>query len=487
MKRNGISITLLLCLVLLSLPLTVVPAIAQQADLKLGEISFPNSGKAAAQEHFIRGVLYFHNFIFEDSQEEFRAAQKADPDFALAYWGEAMAYNWPLWQQVHTEEGRAALNKLAPTLEGRIAKAPTQREKDLLRAVDHIFFGKGDKTARDLAYSQEMERLYAAHPEDHEIASLFALSILARTNGTRNFRNYMRAASIVEEVTAANPEHPGAAHYLIHSYDDPTHAPLGLRAARRYNRIAPDASHAQHMVSHIFVAMGMWPEAERANQRAWDVSLERVARKSLGIEQGDFHSYSWLHYVLLQQGHPEKAAEMLALTDQSYAERGTTRLRYYRSYMNASQVVETLATKALLAAQTDSPYDIYADAMAAIHSGDADAARTLAAKLPTNGATNRIHKIQVEAMAEFLTGNKEKTIEMLTKAAAEEDAMPIAYGPPEPIKPTHELLGEVLLSMNRAEEAHAAFTKALERAPNRRHSMRGLKEAAAILADTVPH
>ena len=137
---------------------------AQQAALKLGEITFPNSGAPAAQEHFIRGVLYLHNFIFEDAQEEFRAAQKADPNFALAYWGEAMSYNMPLWRQVHPEEGRAALTKLAPTLEGRLAKAPTQREKALLRAVDHLFFGQGDKAARDLAYSEAMGRLHAAHP-----------------------------------------------------------------------------------------------------------------------------------------------------------------------------------------------------------------------------------------------------------------------------------------------------------------------------------
>ena len=482
--RKGSLLFLLGCAVVVLLPLTVA---AQATDLKLGEITFPNSGAPAAQDHFIRGVLYLHSFIFEDAQEEFRAAQNADPDFALAYWGEAMSYNMPLWRQIQTEDGRAALNRLAPTLEGRLAQAPTAREKALLRAVDHIFFGEGDKTARDLAYSEAMGRLYTAHPNDHEIASFYALSILGRTNGTRDVRNYMRAASIVEEVTAANPEHPGAAHYLIHSYDDPVHAPLGLRAARRYNRIAPDASHAQHMVSHIFVAMGMWPEAERANQRAWDVSLDRVKRKDLGIDQGDFHSYSWLHYALLQQGQPEKAAKMVALTDRAYAENEATRVRSYRSYMNASQVVETRATKALLQAQDNAPFDLYADAMAAIHRGDADAARALAAKLPTGGTTARIHKMQVEAMVAFLSGNKEKVVQILTAAATEEDAMPIAFGPPRPIKPTHELLGEVLLSMDKAEEAHEAFTKALERAPNRRLSITGLTQAAAILADDVPH
>ncbi len=484
MNRTGFSTLILVFALLLSL---LAPGVAQEAKLKLGEISFPNSGAPAAQDHFIRGVLYLHSFIFEDAQEEFRAAQKADPTFALAYWGEAMSYNMPLWRRIQTEDGRVALNRLAPTLEGRLAQAPTEREKALLRAVEHIFFGEGDKTARDLAYSEAMGRLHSAHPDDHEIASLYALSILGRTNGTRNVRNYMRAAAIVEEVTAANPGHPGAAHYLIHSYDDPTHAPLGLRAARRYNRIAPDASHAQHMVSHIFVALGMWPEAERANQRAWEVSLDRVKRKDLGIDQGDFHSYSWLHYSLLQQGQPGKAAKMVALTDQAYAENEAARVRSYRSYMNASQVVETRSTGALLQAQDGAPFDLYADAWAAIHREDAAAARALAAKLPTNGTINRIHKMQIEAMIALLAGDKDKAVEMLTKAAAEEDAMPIAFGPPRPIKPTHELLGEVLLSMGRAEEARAEFTQALERAPNRRLSTAGLAQADHMLTDEAPH
>jgi len=218
-------------------------------DLRLGTIDFPNSGAPAAQHAFIQGVLLLHSFEFEDAATEFQQAQKADPTFALAYWGEAMTYNHPLWKEQDGDAARAALARYASTAEAREARAPTERERGFMQAVDALY-GRGDKTERDARYMERMKQLSAAYPKDLEAKAFYALSIVGTKNGDRDFATYERAAEVAKEVFAANPRHPGAAHYIIHSYDDPVHAHLGLEAARAYSDIAPDAAHAQHMAAH---------------------------------------------------------------------------------------------------------------------------------------------------------------------------------------------------------------------------------------------
>jgi len=202
-------------------------------------------------------VLLLHSFEFADAASAFREAQQIDEDFALAYWGEAMTYNHPLWQEQDRDAAHATLARYAPTPEARQARAPTDPERAYLAAVD-VLYGEGSKTDRDLAYMAEMERMTTKWPDDDEARAFYALSILGSTDGERDFATYMRAAAAAQPVFESNPDHPGAVHYIIHSFDDPVHAPLGLEAARAYSGIAPDAGHAQHMTSHIFVAMGMW-------------------------------------------------------------------------------------------------------------------------------------------------------------------------------------------------------------------------------------
>ena len=204
----------------------------------------------------------------------FVEAQKADPNFAMAYWGEAMTFNHAVWQRTSPDLAKAALNKLAPA-EARRAKATTEKEKDWLGAVERLY-GGGDastslsagKLARDLAYADAMKRMLDKYPADDEVRSFYALALLGTSHGGRDFSIYMRAAALVEQVYAKNHLWPGAAHYLIHAYDDPIHAPLGLRYADAYSKIAPAASHALHMPSHIYVAMGMWDESAGINERS---------------------------------------------------------------------------------------------------------------------------------------------------------------------------------------------------------------------------
>ncbi|MGH9580771.1 MAG: hypothetical protein ACRD2R_07250, partial [Terriglobales bacterium] len=246
MKLSRRILPFALALATLSLPLT-----AAAGDSDLGSIHFPNSGALQAQEQFHRGVMLLHSFEFEDSREAFVAARTADPNFALAYWGEAMTHNHPLWMEQDRAAAREALQRLAPTPEARLAKAPTEREKDFLRAVE-ILYGEGEKPDRDLAYAEFMGKMHQRYPGDDEVACFYALSILGSSSQGRDIPTYLKAAAIVEEVFRRNPRHPGAAHYLIHSYDDPSHAEQALAAARAYSKIAPAAAHALHMPSHIF-------------------------------------------------------------------------------------------------------------------------------------------------------------------------------------------------------------------------------------------
>jgi hypothetical protein len=237
------------------------------AQSPLGDVTFPNSGAPAAQESFLTGLAQLHNFEYASAAEQFRKAQQLDPAFAMAYWGEAMTYTHPVWMEQDRDAARTALARLGATPEARVAQAKTRREQDYLRAVD-ILYGDGEKHARDFAYANAMAGLYRSYPDDPDAAAFFALSLLGTAHAGRDFTIYMRAASIVEPVFRDHPNHPGAAHYLIHAYDDPVHAPLGLRAARAYAKIAPSAGHAQHMTSHIFVALGMWDDVVAANEAA---------------------------------------------------------------------------------------------------------------------------------------------------------------------------------------------------------------------------
>jgi tetratricopeptide (TPR) repeat protein len=307
-------------------------ALAQQTGA-LGQVDFPTSGSKAAQAHFLRGVAALHSFWYEEALEAFQAATKAEPDFVMGYWGEAMAHNHPLWNEQDTEAARKSLAKIHNT--GKL----TARESAYLDAI-RALYGEGDRHARNLAYMSAMEKVYRAHPADLEAASFYALSLLGAVRPVdKGYRLQMQAGSIALGVYEKNPNHPGAAHYIIHAFDDPEHAVLALPAARRYAEIAPDAHHARHMPSHIFIQLGMWPEAAASNESSWATSDAWVKRKKYSVVRRDYHSLSWLEYVYLQQGRVKEAEAQLALMQQSMADLGAP-IRGY-PYMAAAFIAET--------------------------------------------------------------------------------------------------------------------------------------------------
>ena len=275
MKRLICSAVAVAMLVTASAPRSRVPQ-------ELGTITFPTSGAPAAQAAFLEGVKSLHSFQFDEAAVAFQRAQKIDPTFAMAYWGEAMSHNHPLWAQQDTKAAQAILQKIAPTLKERLAKAKLPKEKAFLGAIDVLYNSPGEKLARDNAYSEALAAMYALWPDDHEVATWYALSLLGTVRPTdRGFRRQALAASIAEKVFAENPKHPGAAHFIIHAFDDPDHAPLALPAARSYAGIAPSAAHALHMPSHIFVQRGMWDDVRTSNIVAYKAATELNARMKL--------------------------------------------------------------------------------------------------------------------------------------------------------------------------------------------------------------
>jgi tetratricopeptide (TPR) repeat protein len=450
----------------------------------LGRIAFPTSGPAEAQKHFVRGVLLLHSFEYRQAREEFLSTQKMAPAFAMAYWGEAMTYNEPVWFAQDLNSARAALKRLP-------ANAPTERERAYLAAVG-ILYGEGTKEHRDVAYATAMRRLHEKYPDDHEASAFYALSLLGTCHRGRDFRTYMKAAAIAEAVLEKNPEHPGALHYAIHSYDDPIHAPLGLRAARAYAKVAPAAAHALHMPSHIFVAVGMWDEAARSNEDAWKASQSRQS-----IESGGYHALWWLQYAYLQQGRFADARRVLETMEQMTAAQPSSLLRFHLVQMRAMYSIETGEPQK---AGIDVPdIDLPARAASLFTAGTGalnrgrrqDAESSLAAlrNLKPSPAAHDSHhgqayqgdvqavaimESQLAALLLMADGKSTEAIELMKKAVAAEDTTPDEFGPPMPPKPAHELLGETLLLLGHPDLAQVQFQLALLRAPKRALSLLGL-------------
>jgi hypothetical protein len=330
-----------------------------------------------------------------------------------------------------------------------------------------------------------MADLAARFPDDDEAHAFHALAILGSRDGVRDFATYMRAAAVAQPVFDRNPDHPGAAHYLIHAFDDPIHAPLGLPAARMYSAIAPGAAHAQHMTSHIFVALGMWEDVVAANIRARDTQdAGNAAHGSHANVCG--HYSSWLQYGHLMLGQHAEAA---ALLDQCHERVGAAptgeEVGYFLS-MRARQVLDTedwsLASRWTWTPPAGAdPADVrrrfhyeWLNAFAALRQGDPAAARTLVAQATTDEAL-RIPADELRGLLAIAAGRADEGIRILEAAAAAEDAQPFEFGPPRIVKPTHELLGEELARLGRTDAARAAFTRANERTPGRTHRVRGLR------------
>lgn len=487
----------------------------EESASRLGEVHFQVSGAAEAQPFFEKGLLLLHSFEYEDARTEFRKARQADPGFAMAYWGEAMTHNHGLWRRQDYEAARTVLEELAPTAEERLKKAGTEMEKDFLQALE-VLYGEGEKVERDKAYAAFMEKLYEKYPDNHEVAAFYALSLLWAVPVGRDEEAYGKGAIIAEGILKENPNHPGALHYLIHSYDDPGHAHLAKAAADSYAEVAPDAAHALHMPSHIYVALGMWHEVVASNEDSYAASVNRMEHMGLDNDARSYHAFHWLLYGYLQQERFEDARRIIELMQQYTEELPSKSARSYLVRMKGNYLVET--------EEWDSPVaDIevnlealnitfhaiehFLEGMQAYRNKDAARmkelleemafARQQAAMSVTGegapmcgsggsyGKANQldidqayIMELELKGLHAMLAGQPEEAERWLEQATEVEDNASYSYGPPEVVKPSYELYGEWLLEQGRPEDALQQFERALKRGPRRVRALRGKLQAA---------
>lgn len=431
----------------------------------------------------------------------------------MAFWGEAMCFNQPLWFHEERDKARAALARFAPTIDARAARAVTERERMYLAAIETLY-GGGDKRARDRAYADSMGALAAAFPQDDEAQAFHALALLAMLpRGDESVPLREKAGGLAERVFRRNRKHPGAAHYMLHAYDHPKLASRGLDAARVYAKIAPAASHALHMPAHTFVQLGYWDEAAATDQASWEASVASVRRKGLSVALRDFHSLTWLHYEWTQQGRFRQAADALKLVDEAmtvvkhedhvgghdYADSeigrgsGPLALRNDRGSMRARYIIESERWSEMRGRESfDNIDELFALGMSAVKLGDLDRAGAAVklfadAAAPGQDAGLReqaaIMGLELEALVAFARRQYAQAFAALDRAFARQTRLPKPIGRPYPVKGVEELYGELLIDAGRPKEAIVWFERALTRTANRSRAVLGLARATAKAGD----
>ncbi len=474
------------------------------ASTQLGEIAFPTSGSGAAQKHFIHGIAALHSFWYTEAINAFQKSTQVDPSFAMGYWGEALAYNRPLWEEQDIKSAKHTLSKIVDT--SRLS----QREKDYINAL-HLLYGDEQKVLRDKAYSNAMKKIYTNYPEDLEAACLYSLSLLgASRNTSNNLPLRIESGAIALEVYEKNPNHPCAAHYAIHAFDTPELARLALPSAHRYSKIAPASHHAQHMPAHIFVQLGMWPEAEKSNKSGWAVSVNWVERENLSKSMRDYHSLQWLHYVYLQQGLTKKAETVFDIQTKDMLE-GIKDAKESKPFPNlraGKYYYRMLAAKILETEQWDKADRItplkdenpkgyskaeynFVKGFAAAMQGRPEAKKYFSElesfrkkELNKNyfkrSENIKIWELEIKAAIKLYEKDYVSAIQLANQAVLIEKKLPAPSGPPRVLKPTYEFLGEVYLKSGKPKKAKEQFDISLTRHHNRMRSLIGFARSARL-------
>ena len=483
---------------------------------QLGKLSFETTCNEKADGLVQRGLGWLHSFEYADAAETFSDAASADPSCGIAYWGVAMSYYHPLWvppTKAEFEKGSAAIAK------ARAAGARSQRETDYIAAIDTFYrdADKRDHKRRALDYSTAMEQLHRRYPGDREAAVFYALSLIAAGTMDRDpeFAKEEAAGAILNAVLAPEPNHPGVAHYLIHSFDYPPLAELALPAARRYASIAPDSPHAQHMPSHIFVRLGLWDEAIKSNLKS--AAASRAYARSHGLLGEDkelLHAMDYLAYAYLQTGQDAEAQRVLdELNAIQQADPPVFSVAYAATAIPARLLLERRQWRQAASLELRdnvrklAPLDAFkwgeahihlARAVGAARSGDAAGARQDLAKLkeieqaitvPPGTYDWRtqvsIERQIAEAWLAYAEGRTDEAVKLMHAAADLDDASEKHPVTPGAILPAREQLGELLLELGRPAEGLAEYEASLKRAPKRLGGLYGAARAAKLAGDSA--
>lgn len=500
-------------LILIAITFTTCKNEASQSSV-LGEIDMTVSGNSEAAIQFEKGLLLLHSFEYEDAREAFLAAQSIDPTMAMAFWGEAMTYNHSLWREQDYEKAKDVLLKLK-SIDYKNNCNPL--ELDFIKAVNLLYQPQINKNDRDKNYSEFMQSLTEKYPKNHEVAAFYALSLLGAVPDGRDDDVYEKGAIIAKGIIEENPNHPGALHYLIHSYDDPKHAHLALNAADSYAKVAPDASHALHMPSHIYVAMGMWDKVISSNKNSYQASLKRMERKQLGNEARGYHAYHWLQYGQLQKENLDEAKNMLNTMKTFAEETPSKRARTHLVYLKGSYLVDSDKWDSNEANIEVDVIDLnisvrskyyYLEGMKAYYKKDLDTldiiisnlendikreeyilsdyGSTFCAAVTRDTATRsdviatQIRQNQLKGLREDLNNNISKAEQFFLKSIELDDTISYSYGPPAIQKPTRELYADWLLSQGRNDDAKTQYELSLKKNPNRTHVVNGIKNCTLL-------
>ena len=474
------------------------PAVGQEVEAATWGVHFPTSASGEAQQHFLNGVTAYHLFMFQDAIDHFQAAQRADRDFAMAYWGEALSHHRTIWSILNVDEGRAALSKLAPSPEARAAKAPTAREKAYLTAVE-VLFQDGQRREREIAYSAEMRKLHERYPDDLEGLALYTLSrVMIYPRATRMAQR-IETAAMAQEVLARSPRHPGAPRYLIQSTDDPVHGALGFTAVRALQGWgAPGGSKSVHIPSHVYMQAGMWDEASEANAEAFETSMAWTEAHGYALEDLNLHNYGhllrWKQYADLQRGRTADARAILERARSDYAasnKAGPIGTSYFR--LSAQLIIETGDGSAVRALADEAKADSYFNngfvlqgvGIGGAMAGELGLAREAAEALGARRAWRpQVQHHQILGLVAFAQGDESAALQHLARSVEINEENVLAHGLalPDPSKPSWELYGEMLLKVGRPEQALAQFERALHVYRRRPASLLGAARANAKLA-----
>jgi len=481
----------------------IMTATAANAKDELGQVQFKVSCASQAQEKFHHAMALYHSFGWKKAQQTFTEVSTLDPKCGMAWWGLAMVaadnpFAWPVSLKV--AEGAEAIDK------AKQVGAGTPRERDYIAALDLLYkdHAATPHRTRALAYEAAMEQLAQRYPDDVEAKILAALAVSANHDlNDKTFARPLKAAAALEPLFAANPQHPGIAHYLIHSYDYPPIAGKGLNAAKRYSEIAPAAPHAQHMPSHIFTRVGYWRESIAANQQS--------VKAAVGDALYTAHGMDYMVYAHLQLAQDASAAKVSQESSAIRPEPGRTgfgtafgiaaipaRIALERGRWAEAAKLETPA------GVTDADWkrfpqaesiNAFARAIGAARSGDAAAARREIERL--GRLQQRLAELklaywaeQTEVQAKVATawalraeGKDAEALAALRAAADHEDRTEKHVVTPGPILPARELLGDLLLELNRPAEALAQYEAAMAKEPNRFRGVYGAARAAELAGD----
>ena len=484
------------------------------ASENLGEVNFATSCTPPAQKQFNRAVAWLHSFEYEEAEKAFNEVAATDPRCGMAYWGVAMTGYHPLWAAPTADELKRGWNAVE---KAKSTGAHTRRERDYIAALE-LFYKDSDKLdhrTRTFAYHEAMKRIYENYQSDQEAGVFYALTLIA--TGTMSLdKTYARekeAAQILNRVLARHPQHPGVAHYLIHSYDYPPLAELALPAARSYAKIAPASAHAQHMPSHIFIRLGLWPEAIRSNLDAEASAKAFAARHKLpGAWDEQLHAMDYLAYAYLQSAQDKQALAVLdEMKSLKSVEPQTFKVAYAFAAIPARYVLERKrwdeATKLTLPENTVGmfPWQNFSWAEAHIHftraigfarTGNVASARQEVDQLAAvrdalaigKGEYDWAKQVEIErqiaaAWLAYAEGKPDESLQLMRSVADLDDATDKHPVTPGAILPAREQLGELLLELKQPSAALQEFETSLRSSPERFNGIYGAARAASLATD----